>query len=158
MLCALHRWPRNSQRTALPTTSGAWSVTTRPMTPSITTSPRIWTAWAPRMCLCWPRTDLLCLSPAPSTTCQCLQGSASTIKYCGFESRGLRRFERLWSECFCKRNLKRNLSFHKTAVTTVQKLVAGAQMMHHVDQNCMFNVLNNVWILFFCSSPPQIWL
>ncbi len=93
--------------------------------PSITTSPRISTAWAPRMCLCWLRMDLLCLSPAPSTMCQYLKGTV--IYYCWFESRGLRRVKRLWSKCYCKRNLKRNLSFHKTPVT-MQNLSITAQL------------------------------
>lgn len=45
-----------------------------------------------------------------------LYSEKSAIKYyCWFESRGL-RFKRLRNECFCKRNLKRNLSFHKSLV------------------------------------------
>ena len=71
------RWPRNSQRTASPTTSGVWSETTGRSTPSSTTWPGLWTAWAPHTCRCWRRTDPLCLSPAPSTTCQYLTHPAA---------------------------------------------------------------------------------
>lgn len=39
-----------------------------------------------------------------------------------FESRGLRIFKRLRKECFCVRNLERNLSFHRTPVIKIQNL------------------------------------
>lgn len=109
MLRTFHRLPRNSPRTVLSSTYRAWSATARLTMPTTTTSRHIWTAWAPRTCLCWQRMDLLCRSPAPSTTCQCLKGFCLTARNrCWLKSRRL-RFKRLTKEWFCKGNLKRNL-------------------------------------------------